>query len=64
MSAAPGITVDPASAVPTSPCRLCATEASFAFDVRGQRLYRCGDCGYLQVAPVPSDAELAEIYGG
>ncbi|MBR1257955.1 class I SAM-dependent methyltransferase [Bradyrhizobium sp. AUGA SZCCT0240] len=47
----------------TAPCRVCGNRAAFEFAVRGQKLFRCGGCGYLEVAPVPSQAALDEIYG-
>jgi 2-polyprenyl-3-methyl-5-hydroxy-6-metoxy-1,4-benzoquinol methylase len=47
----------------TAICRVCGKAAAFAFAVRGQNLFRCAGCGYLEVSPIPSQAELDEIYG-
>ena len=45
-------------------CRLCSCERlELHFEVRGQTLDRCGDCGFVQVRHRPSAEELRAIYG-
>ena len=46
----------------TAICRVCGKAAAFAFAVRGQNLFRCAGCGYLEVSPIPSQAELEQKF--
>jgi 2-polyprenyl-3-methyl-5-hydroxy-6-metoxy-1,4-benzoquinol methylase len=48
----------------TPSCRLCDCDRlTHRFTVRNQRLFRCENCGMVQVADRPSAEELDAIYG-
>jgi 2-polyprenyl-3-methyl-5-hydroxy-6-metoxy-1,4-benzoquinol methylase len=46
------------------PCRLCSSDRlALHFEVRGNTLDRCGECGFVQVREQPTAEALAALYG-
>lgn len=50
---------------PPERCRLCGatTDLREGFSFGRFDLFKCGDCGFQQIAPEPTAAELDELYG-
>ena len=45
-------------------CRVCGSaRVAPALEARGWKLERCGECGFVQVADHPTEADFAAVYG-